>query len=155
MATSEMAKPIVNTQYLRAVLSLLIVALHTGLNFQRSIPTGEVRTAPSFILSGFPFWCVAAGQEGSEGPFMLGPSARPVPLYLIFLWHIPLIVRMTLLLSRLGVRDGLACVAATIPACIVVGIVLYRALERPMTQWLFGLIDRRPVSQEPIRQAPV
>jgi exopolysaccharide production protein ExoZ len=75
--------------------------------------------------------------------------------YSIFLWHIPAIVGMTLVLGRVGVQDGLACVAATIPACIVVGLVLYQALERPMTQWLFGAIDRRAMPQAPMRQASV
>jgi hypothetical protein len=59
---------------------------------------------------------------------------------------------MTLLLSRLGVRDGLACVATTIPNCVVVGLGLYQALDRPMTHWLF---EGRAVSQASIREAPV
>ena len=341
-----MTKTILNIQYLRAALSLLIVAFHTGVNFHTPIPTGEGRTALFFILSGFLFWRVTVGQEGVALRFMLRRAARLIPLYWlvtlvvfaaswaglshrapvsvedlwqsllfmphlddrtglivpvlqpgwildyeipfcaiftlglflaetwriwaltgllgslaaagvlfhptdpvvstytrpllleflagiwlarlwrrqvlpiwlcgcllalgvmvffslpalrlqrvpavivagppaflfvvgglglerahwpeirwlkgigdasysIFLWHIPVIVGMTLLLAKLGVRDGVVSVAATIPAYVIVGRVLYRWLERPMTQWLFQIIDNRKMSGAPVRHAPV
>jgi exopolysaccharide production protein ExoZ len=134
------------------------ILLGVGVVASFGLPAVRPPGVPAIVTAGpSALLCVIGGMglERAHWPEIRWLKHIGDASYSIFLWHIPVIVGMALVLGRVGMRDGLACVAATIPACILVGVVLYQALERPMTQWLFGRIDRRATSQAPIRQAPV
>jgi exopolysaccharide production protein ExoZ len=134
------------------------VLLGVGVVASFGLPAVRPQDVPAIVTAGpSAFLCVVGGMglERAHWPEIRWLKRIGDASYSIFLWHIPVIVGMTLVLGRLGVRDGLVSVTATIPACVVVGMVLYQLLERPITQWLFGLIDIRVTSGAPVRQATV
>jgi len=137
---------------------LCATLLVVGAVLSFALPAVRPRGLPAIITAGpSAFLCVVGGMglERAHWPEIRWLKHIGDASYSIFLWHVPVIVGMTLLLARLGVRDRFTSIAATIPACIVVGLVLYRWLERPITQWLFGIIDSRTTSQTYVRHASV
>ena len=73
--------------------------------------------------------------------------------YSIYLWHLPAIGLTAWCLARLGVTAPMILIPLVTVIATLIGMVLYRVLEKPMTEALFARIDRAWAARRPAAPA--
>lgn len=83
----------------------------------------------------------ALGLERPDRPPIRWLKAMGDGAYSIYLWHIPAISLAAWCLARVGVSEPVILIPLVTLIATLVGMVLYRVLEKPMTDALFARID--------------
>jgi exopolysaccharide production protein ExoZ len=118
-----------------------------GLGGGLSLLLEPLRMSPwPALVSGAPALMVVAGAlalEPSAGGAIgwlkrIGDSS-----YSIYLWHIPAMIVSEGVARALHIKAPLVLIAWETSAGVVAGLLLYAILEKPLTEFLFALLNRR------------
>jgi exopolysaccharide production protein ExoZ len=105
------------------------------------------------VLAAIPLALIVFGAVGLERRDGVAPPAFMTHLgdasYAVYLWHVPLLAILGLVVARSSVARGSALrEALVLGVCFaiveVVALAIYRFIERPLTATLRELVLRRP-----------
>jgi exopolysaccharide production protein ExoZ len=122
-----------------AILAVGIVLSFVALKFQSSLPFALYSGVPALVTVIGALGLERAGWPPVKWLKGLGDSS-----YSIYLWHIPVIVLGGRALKALHIDSPAVSIAVLTLASLLAGVVLYRLTERPLTEFLFRRINRRP-----------
>jgi exopolysaccharide production protein ExoZ len=104
------------------------------------------RSLPSLAVSAAPALLMMVGVLGLD-QFPARPIAWLKKLgdasYSIYVWHRPIIGWTSHLLTWCGIRNDLIHIAISTLAGALLGLVLFEAIEKPLTDRLYAEVDRR------------
>jgi exopolysaccharide production protein ExoZ len=122
-----------------AILAAGIVLSFVALTFQHSLPVVLYSGVPAMVTV-----IGALGLERADLPIVRWLKGLGDSSYSIYLWHIPVIVLGGRALKFLHIASPAFSIVVLTAASLVAGLVLYRLTERPLTEFLFRRINRRP-----------